>query len=184
MRGIATYPRDESDHLESRRTTSEALGEVYFEHFWEPGDGTLSGTTTSAVDNFGYVEFPDAATSSWKKTWRARSRWGRCGIYAKLWYTSPAGSTNTFDITFGARMISEGGNVGATFHIPFTTTASIAGPAVAKDVKTWEYVNPAVLVAPLHDLWSLRLNRSGAADANNGALWVLGLYVKLTEPAA
>lgn len=183
MKGISIFPRGEVDDLESRRTVSEALGEVYFEEFWEPGDGTYLSCTPSAAENLGHLEFPDALTSSWKKSWKLRSRWNRCGIYAKLWYTSPAGSTNTFNITFGGRQLSAGGNLG-TPAVTFTATASIAGPAVARDVKTWEYVNNGALLAGFYDLLSLRINRDGAVDANNGALWVLGLYVKLTESAS
>lgn len=179
MRGLY-HKGDEPEDRERWRVVDEALSEVYMEGWLGTGAGVRVGAA-DGQSNFGYTSFPNGAQTSVRYELKVRQRWHGCGLYIKVWYTSPVGSTNTFSVTVGGRQTREGQNLLAPLSI-FTTNLTPAGPAVAQDVKVYELTTATGIISAYFDVLSLRFVRNDP-DANANELWQILAYYKVVEPS-
>lgn len=145
IKGLHPFPQRPSEIQENWRATREALEHVYFRKWLIGATGIgLGGSAEALVANATQplpgVQFPNAATSSWRWTIPLDPLVGPAIARVTFWFSSPVGSTNTFSITCAVRSYDTTG----TSALIGTSTANYAGPAVAD---TWQQGGPIVLSA-------------------------------------
>lgn len=165
--------------FEKDRVLQGALDEVYFRTTLTAGNCAYDAGVVEAANGQALcMQFPAGATNHVRRIEVSRDLWPRTRPRLNLWFTSDAGSTNTFTVRFTVRHFGAvTGNASLVFSLDFNP----AGPAVAGDVKLATVVGSAVmpsLRAPVH----FRVGRI-TGDANANKLDVLAAEVVLEEVA-
>lgn len=169
--------------LERKRIRDRALDEEYFQREMAAGLATYEAGAADAVNaNSDVMRLPVtlAGTNPMvKRMLGMNALWPRTRPRLTLWYTSPAGSTNLFNLRFQLRMYAVGGTTAPA--VLFSTIFQPAGPAVANTILTASVVGGAVVpsvTAPLR----LAVVRIGG-DANVNDLDILLALVTFEEIA-
>lgn len=171
MRGID--PRAVTSTLpDSLRVVSETFDEDYFRMFFTPADFTLdTAVVPAASERLSSIEMPDAVTSQAKVNFRCRFGWYGGGVRLTVRYSSLVAGVAAFTLIAGVRawklgdVVTAIGDIGAG-----AVTNNPAGPAVASTVLETTYIWAKPAIPSNCDSLSLRLARTGGADANNNAL--------------
>lgn len=169
--------------LERKRIRQRAADEEYFRREIRPGASTYEGTVTESMNTGVVMRFPAAGAGTNAHAsivTEGRELWARTRPCLKLWFTSPGGSTNTFNVRFVVRVFPQ--DALASSGLVFSTDFSPAGPAVANTVQCVSLVGGAILPAIMPVPVQLRVGRMGG-DANANALDILLAVVTFEESA-
>lgn len=184
---LARAPQDverfDASRFEVDRATARALDKVYFRLPVEPGAVPTFGAVV--VDALTYsspvMDLPAGALSGFRRTSVLHDMWPKTVAVLSLWYTSPVGSTATFNLVFNGRQIGVGLNL-TGYAVAFSSgTFAIPGPAVANDVLKTTFIAPAALLSS-PELVAFTLARLGP-DANANALRIVFGEIVLREVA-
>lgn len=177
-------PRDPSapgSGFERQRGLVRAIDETYFRERIVANSVIYSaaGGATAVNGNTRVMRLPDALTTSASATFPARDLWVRTRPKVEVWYTSPTGSTNTFDLMFDLLWFGPGGNTtGGIMQVSW----SPAGPAVANNILKTQAVQASLLPSSPFGVIRARVVRIGT-DANIGDLDILQAVVTFEEVA-
>lgn len=136
--------------FERERVLQRALDEEYFQRSLEPGRVTYeAGGLDAQSGAFAEVmRLPIAAVGTFPqvhRTARMGALYPRTRPRLTMWYTSPVGSTATFDLRFQLRVYPAGNLTSAIGNRLFNTTFTPAGPAVADTILTTTVVGGAIM---------------------------------------
>lgn len=183
MKGLHPFPAADPEVRENWRTVNEVVDELYFEFFLDPGMGGLYGTAapvviTPAIPRANAIDFPNAVTGVWLLALPVRRRFSRLAYQVDIDYTSPAAGTATFTVQTDLFLTTPGGNLQTDPVV--TAQGAPPGPANVNDEGRVTLTSATTtLVSTLYRHLRFRLIRTGAADANNNSLYVLGAYLRL-----
>lgn len=181
MGAVNTKPRDEREAETNWRSLNEALDELYNGIDGLPGIGLCSGTSVflaGATSTELFTNYPNGVTSHWDQKVRVRPRWQRMAFLWRLSYTSPLASVNTFSITLSIAGERQGTITTAALPTLWTTTLSLAGPAVAGEELVHQEVVTASTISTYYEYLRIRVSRNDP-DANANDLRVLGYRIGL-----
>lgn len=171
--------------LERQRIRDRALDEEYFRRELAPGRVTYQGVVTeqlrAATDTW-VMTFPAVAAGDNRHAVRqvaTRELWLRTRPRINVWYSSPVGSTNTFNFRFVIRCFGAGSGMVSNV---VTLDWSPAGPAVANTVQFTSATTGIIFPSSPFGVVQLRLGRLGG-DANANDLDVLLALVIFEEVA-
>jgi len=168
--------------LDRQRKVLKALGETYFKVLLAPGICLYEGgVVTEVLNNDAWVmRFPDPATGTADRVVETRELWVNTRPRVDVWYTSPVGSTATFDFRLAVWVF---GPTGTTTYTPLLVTWTAPGPAVANDIlKTSAVITSSRFPSSPFGVTRFRLGRL-TGDANANARDVLAAVVTLEELA-
>lgn len=170
--------------LERQRIRDRTIDELALSVELAPGNVTyVLGGADAVNNNADVMQLPVTAAGvnpMAKRTVKLRDLWPRTRARLTMWYTSPGGSTNAFDLRFQLRHYPDAIlTSGAT--LIFSTQFTPAGPAVANTVLKTTVVGASVLPSLTGPL-RFSITRIGA-DANANALDILLAVVTLEEVA-
>ncbi len=170
--------------LERQRILHRALDEEYLQRDLAPGLVTYFGGAAEATNgNAEVMQMPATGGGTFtlvNRTCRMNALQARTRPRLTMWYTSPVGSTNTFDLRFQIRLHAVGALTTAAAAL-FSTTFTPAGPAVANTILTATIVGGAVIPA-IPAPFRLTIARIGG-DPNVNALDILLAIVRFEETA-
>ena len=184
-----TRPFDEREApgvaLERQRLRDRALDEEYFQRELFAGAVTYEVGAADAVNGFSAVmQLPASAPVTFPMVHRMcgmNQLWARTRPRLTMWYTSPVGSTNNFDLRFQVRLHAISALTTAAGSLVFSTQLLAPGPAVANTVLSATVVGGAIMPAipaPVR----LSIARIGG-DANANAIDILLAVVVFQESA-
>jgi hypothetical protein len=158
------------------RTMATAFNEVLDNHFLDPNDAMAANAnvTLGFNGNFPVAIFAAAATGGAHWTIRPRTSWANVNIQARIIFTAPTGSTNTFSLVFRVSGVASAGLTSSPMveSVSFT----VAGPAVANTLLTKTVSTTAHNFSTAQEVLAVGVIRS-APDSNANALHVLGVYL-------
>lgn len=168
--------------LEVKRVIQRAIDEMYFRVSLAAGRVVYQGAVTEVIaGDAAVMRFPDGATTVAQTTVPARKLWVKTRPAISVWYSSPAGSTATFNFRLIVRAYGPGGTT--TGAIVTLLDWSAAGPAAGGGVLLTTATSTGVFPTSPFGIVQVELRRLGATDANNGNLDVLEADVVFQEVA-
>lgn len=183
--GVPTQEFEAADAttLERKRIRDRALDERYFQVELWPGAVLYEAGGADAINqNAGVMQLPATLITinpMVHRQCKLLDLWPRTRPRLTMWYTSPVGSTNAFNLRFQARHYPAGGTTAPA--VLFSTILTPAGPAVANTIQTATIVGGAIvpsITAPLR----FAIARVGG-DSNANALDILLAVVAMEEVA-
>lgn len=172
MKGVRVAPRDGIEHRENLRILSGAIDNLYDSFHLFQHNANLVTATAGTIGPAGSVVpaviMAPGVVSSARWIFPVLPRHVRSTLRFTFYYSSPAGSTNTFALTTTADAHNPSGVVSTKVNVGVSTTANYAGPAIANAiVSAVVLMNAATFSSASHLFLKLALQR-GAVDANAG----------------
>jgi hypothetical protein len=185
-RALLDRLRVATDSREGERILHRAVDEEYFRTPIAAGIAKYSGagTLTEVLNNNAWVmRYPAAGSNHADVQVPIKALWPLTRPRIEILYTSPVGSTNTFNFRFTFWVFGPGVTT-ATAAVATSLDWSAPGPAVANDIlKTSAVVTNARFPSSPAERVRFRLSRLPSPDANANDLDVLGVLIILEEVA-
>ena len=162
---------------ERQRTLLRAIDELYFRVEIEPGQGALDGASVidATAVGFNFEDFPAGANTSRRRNVRRRDLWPKTLVRMNVWYTSPVGSTATFNLAMRVRQLGTGMSLG-TPALVSAVNALVPGPAVAGDILFATMVSTVALL-PAPEVVGFSFASIVGGTNVNALRWILAEFV-------